>query len=320
LDAHYLGTNDGKLWTLSQKTQANLPSNSNWSAPEGRVDQNYHAVSGKHITAGRNNNGGMEIFYIGNNNHIFHDWEYVAPSDFESNANQFLASNCTNIVGVSVTITVGQDIVAAVESGSDAGFSIQLNCWSPYKTSWIWQQYGFSVEKKKLQIWIDNWRNLNYDPVNYTEDIGKVPHATLPAGYKLTVSLLNDDDGNIRGAEYVVFDNTGNQICDRKMMNKNHYTHPGHIPKPSPINALQLNIVGLDNRADVLFTSGSGDISYASNPGNPLIPGTLSPNSACSYAPFATTGETSNMAYTPMFGNGAMPLLQRFIARQVEDN
>ena len=319
LDAHYLATSGGKLWTLSETSSANLPNNANWSSRQERLDQNLHAVSGKQITIGRNSNGGMEIFYIGNNDHIFHDWEFVPPVNFESNANQFLASNCMNLVGVSVTVTVGEDIVAAVDSGSDNGFSIQLNCWSSNNLHWVWQQYGFSVSGKHLQIWIDNWTSFKDDPVNYQENIAKVPHATLPAGYTLTLSLLNDAAGNITGAHYIVIDNTGNQICDRQMLNKNHYPHVGHIPKAASITSFQVNIVGPDNSEDVLFSSGSGDISYTAIPASPLIPGTHFANPSCTNEIVASTAETSNMVYTSMSPNALMPLTQRFFARLGEN-
>jgi hypothetical protein len=100
---------------------------------------------------------------LGNNTDIFHDWERLTPTDFESNANEVIASRGNNLVGVSVTIAVNEDMTAAVDSSSDSGFSVQLNCASPPGLKTGLRQYFIGLYGKEVQATINNWPpNGNY--------------------------------------------------------------------------------------------------------------------------------------------------------------
>jgi len=135
---------------------------------------------------------------------------------FGSDHNYFLYSYCNPIKNLIVTIEVTQNIVGNI------GCSFQLNGYSPANASCVWQQYGFVVNLSgptpQLQGFIDNWpsdalRN-SYSPplgdlINHYFPLDSLPSPMLPAGYKLTIGLENDANGNVTSATFIVVDNRG---------------------------------------------------------------------------------------------------------------
>jgi hypothetical protein len=105
---------------------------------------------------------------------------------------------------------VTQDIVCNTASGPTAGFSFQLNCYSPLKWYSAWQQYVFALFGSELLGAVDNWPlagptgNIVPNIINDFFNLLALPNAVLPAGYQLKIVLLN-----VTGATYIVIDSQG---------------------------------------------------------------------------------------------------------------
>lgn len=180
-----------------------------------------------------------------------------------SNSNYFLYSpnpqfgGCNNLIGLSVTIIVDQDIVAILGSN---GFGFQINAYSARGDFDGAQQYVVLVDPNfGSQIWcmVDNWESKSQQLVNIMNELAPLPGDSLPAGYRLTISLINDEFGRITGATYVLVDNHGNIVG-------NHTISFSNRPAEdlAPIVAFQMNFVGDINGATTTLASGAGTITY----------------------------------------------------------
>lgn len=191
----------------------------------------------------------------------------AAPqSGLGSNSNYFLC-NCSNILDLTVTIDVTEDI-----KGSD-GFSFQANCFSPSGVDGI-QQYVITMDPQgTLFAAVDNWTwssssGLNQLINNFTP-IGSLSNATLPAGYTVTISLLNDNNGNITGASYNVNDDNGHSVASKtiELLQQDLYgsSNPVTSADLSPIVAVTMDFVDWANGNATTLSSGAGTFVFTAS-------------------------------------------------------
>jgi len=208
-----------------------------------------------------------------------------------SNHNYVLSNaDCKPLTDLKITIDVTQDLI-----GSN-GLGFQLNSYSlsvnPPPTI-DWQQYmlGISVEKSKPWIHpsIENWSKSGL-LIRGGEDLLSLPSIKIPAGYKLQISLANDNNGNVTGATFAVVDNQGKTHSVTQELKSMKKFSPADL---APIVAFELNLVG--PKGDIL-SSGAGTITYAAS-----APMTVSNKEASCGETHTFTAETTNSVY------GALP-------------
>ena len=239
------------------------------------------------------------------------------------NSNYYLNSDCNPITGLTVTIDVTEAITVPL------GMSFQLNCYSPVNAQCVWQQYVFlfvtsSGPSPQIGWMIDNWPSDAYrqqlnltsgsDLINQSASILTLPGTspTLPAGYKFTITLANDSNGNITGVTYTVVDNAGQShgpglitleglpVSNSKSGQK---IGSGGI---APIHAFELNVVGQDNGEVTLLESGAATITYSAT--SPLSVANNQPGCTSSQGVF--TEEQSNAAYSELGAGPASSFTQ----------
>ena len=251
--------------------------------------------------------------------------EVSAPSGgLGSNSNYFLASDCTPVTGLSVTIDVTQDIL------SDIGFSIQLNCYSPQGANSAWQQYIMefaTTSGTPLQIYamVDNWPSdsrrqaLNEPTGSDLINTGGQPamlslsSAALPAGYRITITLTYDQDHNVNGAKFTVTDTKGQATVKAivlESLNANHTNPPKRITTAdlAPIYAFELNLVGRTNSQNTYLLTGAGTFTY--NATSPLT--VLNKKPDCVADPGIRTAETANSVYGALAAGPSKSISQSF--------
>ena len=234
----------------------------------------------------------------------------AAPGCLCSNSNYILDNGCQNILGLDVALQVTQDI------RSDIGFTIQLNADSPAGTEVdAFQQYGFSITGNSIQGFINNWSNVSTQVVCDSVDLGSTPISNgIPAGYSLVLQLLNDNLGNVTGANYQVFDNNGVSRANSTFLVQDAGCQCGGTclgfkqGDLSPITAFTVDIVGPGNGSNAAFSAGAGNIVYGVSSGN-LTPLTFVP--ACIETDLFTA-ETSNASYGRLNGCPRPTITQQF--------
>lgn len=223
--------------------------------------------------------------------------EPIPASGLGSNSNYFLC-NCGFILGLSVTINVTQDI-----QGSD-GFGFQVNCYSAAGDIDGAQQYIIAMTPAgNLFGWVNNWQNPNTALVNTQAELATFSGGKLPAGYSLTINLVNDVNSNITGAEYWVTDNAGNLAGNATI---------DLIPLVAavdlaPIVAFQLDFVDWANGGNTTLSSGAGEITYTAS--SALTLENTEPN--CVDWAYVTL-ETANSIYSPMPAETGQEFTQAF--------
>ena len=239
-----------------------------------------------------------------------------------SNSNYYLSSDCNPIRGLSVTVEVTKDIT------SDIGFSIQLNCYSPQGANCVYQQYCMLIATSngspvKISASAENWpsdsfrQSLNVpapsDLLNtHNQPMLDVPTATLPAGYKFTISLTTDKDHNVNGATYLIVDEKGKSTkLDIRLESLfvNHISPAKPITSVdlAPIVAFELNLVGPNGGRKTYLSSGAGTITYIA--ASPLT--VLSKVPTCA-AVQSVTQEASNIVYSALFAGPSQTIMQPF--------
>ncbi len=185
-----------------------------------------------------------------------------APSDgLGSDYNYLLDSNCNSLTGLTVTINVFTDIV-----GSD-GFGFQLNAYSAKSDYDAAQQYLIYLDPHssppQLYCMVDNWTASNTQIINHIVPLATLPSQQLPAGYQLVISLENETGGNITGATYSVFDNTGKSLGNQTitLLSLSGVTSADL----APIVAFQLDFVDYLNGGITTLSSGAGAITYTAS-------------------------------------------------------
>jgi len=226
----------------------------------------------------------------------------AAPSaGLGSNSNYFL-SNCSHIEGLSVTIDVSHDI-----TGSD-GFGFQINCYSASADYDGAQQYLIYLSphgSPQLTAMVDNWHTTSSQLINAQPKLASLPTHTLPAGYKLKISLANDSKGNITGATYQAWDNHGNSIGSTTitLLSLSGVTQADL----DPIVSFQLNFVDYLNGGNTVLSSGAGLISYSAS----SVMSVLNTEPSCVDFNFETE-ETANSKYGPLSSSASYSFTQSF--------
>jgi len=236
------------------------------------------------------------------------DWGYVpAPgSGLGSNSNYILTSNCSLITNLNVLISVTQDIV------SDVGFSFQLNTYSPQQEKCGWQQYVLVVpDDASVHGTINNWPPA-FDPggknwiINDDSSICSLPKRNIiPAGYNISIALVNDSQGNVSGVTFTVEDGRGvrgrvtKSILDIKGVTADDL---------APIVAFELNLVGPYNKEIAELSSGAGQIYYYSPTSR------MSVQQRCPVCAEADliTAETANSSYSSLMPDLSTSFTQDF--------
>ncbi len=239
--------------------------------------------------------------------------DVLAPSGgLGSNSNYFLASDCSPVTGLSVTIDVTQDIL------SDIGFSFQLNCYSPQGANSFWQQYIMEFDTAngtplKIFAMVDNWPSDSHrqalnepagsDLINTGgQPMLTLPTAALPVGYKIMITLEYDKEYNVNGAKFTVIDTKGKSTVKEivlESLNANHTNPPKRITTAdlAPIYAFELNLVGRTNSQNTYLLTGAGTFTYAATSSLTV----LSKKPVCVAGQGIDTAETANSVY------GALP-------------
>jgi hypothetical protein len=236
--------------------------------------------------------------------------QVTAPnSGLGSNSNYFLYSPaaqsgvCTNLIGVSLTINVSEDI-----TGSD-GFGFQLNAYSAKGDFDGAQQYlvylSPTSNPPQLTCMANNWNSQTVAVLNSQVELAPLPSHTLPAGYQLTISLQNDAGGNITGATYVAIDNAGKTIGNQTiaLLSLSGITSTDL----APIVAFTLNFVDCLNGGKTVLSSGAGSIVYAASNQMAVLnsePGCVDWN--------YVTKETANSSYGTLPSNQSRTFTQSF--------
>jgi hypothetical protein len=256
-------------------------------------------------------NGRLNIFWVDNAG----AWngpqlraDPVAPpaAGLGSNSNYILFNNCNPVLGLEITINVTQDIVCQSASGPTSGFGFQLNCYSPKNETSAWQQYVVALFSSELIGAVDNWPVSGPNIINDFFNLTGTPNANrLPAGWRITISLQNDNQGNITGASYVVIDNSGNT---RANVTKTLTSISGVTAADiAPITAFELNLVGPVNGESAVLSSGAGTLVYSAS--SPLT--VLNVEPSCTESGYITA-ETANSFYGELSGSPSTVFTQSF--------
>jgi hypothetical protein len=229
------------------------------------------------------------------------DWDggptTCAPSgtNFSSNNHNYILYNdCSPLQGVSVALSVTQDIIAS------NGFSLQLNANGSASANISWQQYVISISPQgDVYGSVDNWDRNGQQVFNWWNPLYSLPQNSsgnyyVPVGYQFSISLTNDGDSNITGASYSITNGSGNVVAnyDLKLSTLNQYDGGAYVTADTaPIRAFQLVVVGFDNSQNTVFTSGGGSIIY--HAASTLLAVDTLPSCVSNY----WTAETSNSLY-----------------------
>jgi hypothetical protein len=194
------------------------------------------------------------------------------------------------LINLSVTIDVTEDMVFS--SGPIPGFGFQLNAYSPPSETCAYQQYVIVLSGSELSGWVDNWPISGNNLINQQSNLTSAPNK-VPAGYRLAISLENDENGNVTGVTYVVIDNSGTTLAN---VTQNLLSLPGVTSADlAPIVAFELNLVGTANGVSSVLSSGAGTITYTAS----SVLTVLNQKPACTESD-AVTAETANSFYSEL--------------------
>jgi hypothetical protein len=192
---------------------------------------------------------------------------------------------CNHLLGLSVHIIVDTDI-----TGTN-GFGFQINAYSASGEYDGAQQYVVLLipsSSPSLTCVVNNWHSKQQFIIFIEEWLANLPSNTLPTGYQIIMTLLNDAVDNIIGATFVVIDNQGNMVG-----NKTISLSAQPAQNLAPIVAFQLNFVGDIGGNTTILSSGAGTMTYtASN-----LMSVLNTEPPCVDWTFKT-GEAANSMYS----------------------
>jgi hypothetical protein len=165
---------------------------------------------------------------------------------------------CNHLLGLSVHIIVDTDI-----TGTN-GFGFQINAYSASGEYDGAQQYVVLLipnsSSPSLTCVVNNWHSKQQWVIFIEEWLANLPSNTLPAGFQIIMTLLNDAVDNITGATFVVIDNHGNTVG-----NKTISLSDQPAQNLAPIVAFQLNFVGDIGGATTMLSSGAGTMTYTAS-------------------------------------------------------
>jgi hypothetical protein len=223
-----------------------------------------------------------------------------------------------NLTGVSVNIDITQPIALGSDSPAQqgtpqySGFSFQLNALTPsanYSSQSelsVWQQYIIAVIGTTLFGIVNNWTaqqnsqgqfdNPTINTYGTPETLYTFPTPSIPAGFRLTITLWNDSAGNVTSVSFVVFDNDNNCIANVTQQLSSIGGTPQEI---APIVTFLLAFVGPGDNEFATLVTGEGMISYSA--AQPLIAQASEPLNLTEEATSTGTFENANTFY------GALP-------------
>ncbi|WP_445145847.1 hemopexin repeat-containing protein [Dyella sp. Tek66A03] len=207
---------------------------------------------------------------------------------------------CNHLLGLSVHIIVDTEI-----SGTN-GFGFQINAYSAKGEFDGAQQYVVLVDPNisppGMMCMVDNFHSVHQQVINMFDRLANLPSNTLPVGYQITITLLNDAADNIIGANYVLTDNQGQIVGHRTL---SFSDHPAQVL--APIVAFQLNFVGDINGATTMLASGAGTMTYtAAN-----LMSVLNTEPSCVDWNYSTV-EAANSAYSLLPNTPSQSFTQSF--------
>lgn len=255
----------------------------------------------------------------------------VAPpsSGLGSNSNYFFADSGKNLLNVKVEVDITQDLI------SNIGFGLQLNAFSPAGDYSAWQQFFFSYRTSNgsppgspgtLYGGIEPWPvttsgvsndTTTGDLINYQPQLLTLQDSNFRAGYKLSMLLGNESNGNVRYVTFTVIDNNGHQVAnqtyDMLTLNIDGSGTKATEKDLAPITAFTFDIVGPINGEQTFFWSGAGNIKYSST--NQLTAqGTLPTNLDSDWhtlengnSQYGELQQGSNTSFTQTFSTATLP-------------
>ena len=245
------------------------------------------------------------------------------PDNFGSGANYILGDPHRKILrDVRVTIEITEDLVTEPKEKDiknySPKFAFQLNANSsanpsaPEDTWIVWQQYIFGIGDV-IQGAVNNWTAPALNSGNQTINSPAYTLVTLPtpnsvpAGYKLTFILGNDEAGNVTSVNFIVDDGEMEYPPVEIVLTSIPEVTSAEL---APIVALELNLVGPGNLQTTRFRSGAGTITYSSS--TTLTAQNAIPLCAALGKNAPTTGESSNSVYGLLPSLPASTLVQSF--------
>jgi hypothetical protein len=216
----------------------------------------------------------------------------VYDPKFLGSTNCLLSNNCNPLHNVSVFINVTQDIVCQSNDPAPppntfvTGFTFQMNCYSPGEELNAWQQYSIGVQNGQIIGEINNYKADRTQVLREGLVLAPAPNGTIPAGYSLKISLVNDVDCNIINVSFQVF-NGQQLLASASPLGINPFFDV------APIVAFELNLVGPGSGESATFSSGAGSITYSA--ATALTASTVLP--PCAEATNIKTAEKGNTAY-----------------------
>jgi hypothetical protein len=273
----------------------------------------FPGLSANVLALGQNQDGRLEIFYTNANNNLYHDWQLTpsggwqnkdgmgspvaAPigSGLQSGSNYLLENNCNPLTDVSVTIAITEDLTytgngtPTVIGPQVYGLTFQLNCYSAMQAPVLTQQYVIGFDGKQLYGQINNWANVQTAVINQVFPLSKLAGDTIPQGYRLFISLENDNLGNIIGVTFGVVDAEGNEAALLSTLLQSDGLSAQQI---APIVGFELDLVGPGSGESVTLSSGAGTIHYVAS----TLISVSSTGLPCAYTDIQTA-ETGNSVY-----------------------
>ena len=280
-----------------------------WNAG-GSLPQNANQ-----IVAANNADGRPEFFCVGTNNQLAHFWRTADLGRTASNQNVVLSGSsnaaapgvCPNLINVLVTVTITHDLIVDSTTGPTKGFGIQLNAFSAPGFKCIWQQYFFSLVGTELRAWVNNSGTEKGALINSWYKMMKFKNFTIPSGTKFQISLGNDPaTGNVNEFSCTVFNGSATRLAT--FTKKLKSVSGGSAKNLAPITAFEVDIVGPDNDAGTVFSSGQGTIQYSAD--NQLLTSDVIP--VCSGGQGRYTEEISNSRYASIPDNQRFAFHQSF--------
>jgi len=318
LEIFYVGTNN-ELYHNWQMIPS-ISDDSNW-AGETRFPQD----SAKQVVVAQNSNRRLEVFYVGTNDDLYHNWQVdqnsmwtdldgaggsvSTTSPFGSGSNFSLSSNCNPLTDVAVSIEITQDVIFTghgkpVSGNSISGFTFQLNCFSPPQFKDVAQQYVMGCRGGTVFGQVNNWKVDPKDPnkfdqlINDEADLSSVSGHKMSTGWRLVISLSNDSSGNITGATFLAINPKGNNAGKQSIsIGKSNQ---------APIMGLEMVLVGPGNGESTTLSSGAGSFQYLASSllsASVGLPPCVQPSS---------TVETANSLYGPISSDASNVLTQGF--------
>jgi hypothetical protein len=236
----------------------------------------------------------------------------VAPPSggLVSNDNYFLADNGNDLTDVSATIMIDTDVASTAN-----GWSVQLNAYSEQssKVTTDAQQFVIYASPGDTQLWarIDNW-DFPDEIIRADQALVNLPSPTLKAGYEFKIVLHNDGQGNITGATYYAWDETGSllgettiEIVGQTLRTTGQAATAANL---APIVAFTFDIGGDYGGSTATFSEGNGTVTYSAAQSLTAL------SSEPSYCTFdGGTVENGNIAFGPLPQVASSTVTQAFV-------